>query len=260
MTVAEPSTRNVQVDVREDVAYLALNRPPVNVLNIAMMRELTATIEEVGRTPSLRAIVLRGAGKAFSAGADIGEHQGETLKPLLDAFDGVIVAILESAVPVVSVVHGFAFGGGAELAVASDLVLIAEDAKIGVPEIKLAVFPPAAAVLLPRLIGTHRAFELILTGEPISGTEAARIGLANRAVPAAELDAALEKLLAPLRATSGATLRLARRAILDSVGKHAPTALEDLQRVQLEKLIPSADAQEGLAAFLEKRPPVWQHR
>ncbi|MBI4491956.1 MAG: enoyl-CoA hydratase/isomerase family protein [Chloroflexi bacterium] len=250
----------IRVEEREDVAYLTLNRPPLNVLTIAMMRGLVDVLDQVCRAPALRAVVLRGQGRAFSAGVDIGEHQGETLRPLLDAFHVLVLRLLHSPVPVVSVVHGVALGGGCELAAASDLVLIAEDARIGVPEIKLAVFPPAAAVLFPRLVGTHRALELILTGEPVSGAEAARIGLATRAVPAVELDAALESVLARLRATSAAALRLARRAIVESLDQNVAAALEHLERVQVEELIPSHDAQEGLRAFLEKRAPVWQHR
>jgi cyclohexa-1,5-dienecarbonyl-CoA hydratase len=260
MSVANPSTTFVRIEQRDDVSYLTLDRPPLNVLTIAMMRELSAAIEQAPRQASLRAVVLRGAGKAFSAGVDIGEHQGETLRPLLGAFHELILRLLSSSVPVVAAVHGVALGGGCELATAADLVLIAEDARIGVPEIKLGVYPPAAAVLFPRLIGTHRGLELILTGEPISGAEAAQIGLANRAVPAAELDAAVEALLARLRASSGAALRFARRAVIDSLDRGVGAALEHLERVQLEELIPSADAQEGLRAFLEKRPPVWQHR
>lgn len=250
----------MRLEVRDDVAYLTLDRPPLNVLTIAMMRELSNLLAEVACEPTTRAIVLRGAGRAFSAGVDISEHQGDTLVPLLETFDSLIVNLLRSPVPVISVVHGFAFGGGCEVATASDIVLIAEDAKIGVPEIKLGVFPPAAAILFPRLIGTHRAMELILTGEPVSGAEAARIGLANKAVPASDLETALESLLAPLRAVSGAALRHARKAVLNSLGFDPDEALRALQRVQLQELIPSPDAQEGLQAFREKRQPVWSHR
>ncbi|MDR7539992.1 MAG: enoyl-CoA hydratase/isomerase family protein [Armatimonadota bacterium] len=260
-TVTRPETRFIKQQERDDVLYVTLDRPPLNVLTISMMSELIGVFDQVAaRQDSLRAVVLRGAGKAYSAGVDISEHQGETLRPLLDSFHRLMLRVLASPVPVISVVHGYAFGGGCELATVSDMVLIAEDAKIGVPEIKLAVFPPAAAVLFPRLIGTHRALELILTGEPISGAEAARIGLANRAVPAAELDAALEALLARLRATSAAALRLARRAVLDTLDRSTEEALHYLEQVQVEQLIPSHDAQEGLRAFLEKRAPVWQHR
>jgi cyclohexa-1,5-dienecarbonyl-CoA hydratase len=258
MTLLQAET--VRIQSRDDVAYLTLDRPPLNVLTIAMMHEVRSALETVAREPGLRAIVLRGAGRAFSAGVDVGEHQPPTLRALLVAFDELILQVAQSTVPVVAAVHGLALGGGFELAMAADLVLVADDARLGVPEIKLGVFPPAAAVLLPRLIGVHRALELILTGEPIGGTQAARIGLANRAVPAAELDEALEELLTRLRGFSAMALRLARRAVVSSQGLELRAALEALQRTQLEELIPSHDAQEGLRAFLEKRPPRWQHR
>jgi cyclohexa-1,5-dienecarbonyl-CoA hydratase len=259
MTLVD-APQTVRSELRDDVAYLSLDRPPLNVLTIAMMRDLSGALEAVIREQRLRAIVLRGAGRAFSAGVDIGEHQPASLRDLLETFDNLIVRVARSPVLVVAAVHGLALGGGFELAIAADLLVVSEDARLGVPEIKLGVFPPAAAVLLPRLIGAHRALELILTGEPISGGDAARIGLANRAVPAAKLDDAVEDLLRPLRAASGLALRLARRAVVTSEGAELGSALKVLQRIQLEELIPSHDAQEGLRAFLEKRTAQWEHR
>jgi cyclohexa-1,5-dienecarbonyl-CoA hydratase len=256
----ETAAQTVRIHVLDDVGYLTLDRPPLNVLTIAMMRELSAALEAVASQPRLRAIVLRGAGRAFSAGVDVGEHQPATVRELLAAFDDLIVRLWYSHVPVAVAVQGLALGGGFELALAADLLLVAKDARLGVPEIKLGVFPPAAAVLLPRLIGVHRAMELILTGEPITGAEAARIGLANRAVPAAQLDGAVEELLKPLHGASAVALRLARKAVVSSQGLELSTALQALKQVQLEELIPSHDAQEGLSAFLDKRAPVWEHR
>jgi cyclohexa-1,5-dienecarbonyl-CoA hydratase len=250
----------VRIELRDDVAYLTLDRPPLNVLTISMMHDLSLALETVTREPRLRAVALRGAGRAFSAGVDVGEHQPTTLRDLLDTFDELIVRVTRSPVPVVAAVHGLALGGGFELAIAADLLVAAEDARLGIPEIKLGMFPPAAAVLLPRLVGTHRALELILTGEAMSGAAAEGIGLVNRAVPAATLDDALEDFLRPLRGASAVALRLARRAVVSSQGLELDRALQALQRIQLDELIPSHDAQEGLLAFLEKRPPVWEHR
>jgi cyclohexa-1,5-dienecarbonyl-CoA hydratase len=259
MDQPQMATRTVLAEERDGVLYLTIDRPPLNVLTIAMMVELAACLAHAAERPALRAVVLRGSGKAFSAGVDIGEHQGETLRPLLAAFHGLILQLLRSPLPIVAVVHGPALGGGCELATTADIVLIADDARIGVPEIKLGVYPPAAAVLFPRLIGTHRALEMILTGEVICGAEAARIGLANHAVPVADLDAALEALLDRLRASSAAALRFARRAVIDSLDRTVVDALAHLEHDQLAELIPSHDAQEGLRAFLEKRTPTWAH-
>ena len=260
MAVAEVEARLVRAEIRDDVAYLTLDRPPLNVLSIAMMRQLIAALDQAASQPSLRAVALFGAGKTFCVGADIGEHQGATLRPLLDAFHEVVLRLFQCPVPVVAGVHGHALGGGCELAIAADIVVITEDATIGVPEISLGVLPPAASVLLPRLIGAHRALELILGGEPVSGAEAVRLGLANRAVPPEELEAAVELVLNRFRALSGAALRRARRAVIQSMSLPVETALERLEELQLEEIIPSPDAQEGLSAFLEKRTPVWRHK
>ena len=259
MAIAEVETHLIRVDIRDDVAYLTLDRPPLNVLSIAMMSQLVAAFDTATSKPSLRAIVLRGAGKTFCVGADIGEHQGETLRPLLDAFHTLILRLLQCPVPVVVGVHGYALGGGCELATAADIVVITEEALIGVPEITLGVLPPAAAVLFPRLIGAHRAFELILGGEPVSGVEAVRLGLANRAVPAEDLDEAVELVVGRFRTLSGAALRRARRAVIQSMDLPVEAALQHLEQLQLSEIIPSPDAQEGLRAFTEKRTPIWRH-
>ncbi len=260
MNMALATGSLVQVSEREGIAYLTLNRPPLNILNIAMMRELIDALDAVISEPSLRAVVLRGEGKGFSAGADITEQQGETIEPLLETFDSLILRLLQSPVPVVACVHGLALGGGFEILLCADIVVAAEDARLGAPEIKLGVFPPAAAVLLPRLVGMHRAMEMILVGELFSGLEAERLGLVNRAVPGEQLDQALELLLDKLRGLSGAALRRARRAIVESTMEPVEVALRKLQRIEIEELLPSADAQEGFRAFLEKRPPIWRHQ
>ncbi|MDE3077277.1 MAG: enoyl-CoA hydratase/isomerase family protein, partial [Chloroflexota bacterium] len=119
---------------------------------------------------------------------------------------------------------------------------------------------PAAAVLLPRLVGRHRTMQLILTGKAISGVEAERIGLVNQAVPAGELDAAVEEIVGKLRSLSALSLRLARQAVLDTLDLPAEDGLRRLERFQIDELVPSYDAQEGLNAFIEKRPPEWRHR
>jgi cyclohexa-1,5-dienecarbonyl-CoA hydratase len=253
------AARTIELEVRDRVAYLKLDRPPLNVLSIAMMRELIQTLEQAAAAPDRAAVVLRGSARAFSVGVDIGEHRPETLNDLLETFDRLIVGVANCAVPVIGVVDGLALGGGFELAIAADLLVVADEARLGVPEIKLGVFPPAACVLLPRRIGWGMACELILRGETVSGTQAAQLGLANRSVPGAEVDAAVEALVAPLRHSSGLALRLTRRALQLSQPVNLAAALRTLQHVQLQELIPSADAQEGLHAFLEKRPPVWTH-
>src|SRR5690348_10990604 len=180
-----------QVRVRRDggVAWTTLDRPPPNVRTMALMDELDEVLAELEGDRSLRLIVLEGAGKVFSAGVDIGEHMGEQIGPMLDAFTRVAARLIDGDTPIMSVVQGAALGGACELVALCDLAIVADDARIGVPEIGLAVVPPVAAAFFPDAIGHQRAAALVLTGEPISGAEAAAWGLVWRSVPAAELQA-----------------------------------------------------------------------
>ena len=250
-----------QVRVRRDggVAWATLDRPPLNVLNMALMDELDETLAELESDTSLRLIVLEGAGKVFSAGVDIGEHMGDQIGPMLDAFTRVATRLIDGDVPVMSVVQGAALGGACELVALCDLAIVADDARIGVPEIGLAVVPPVGAAFFPGAIGHQRAAALVLTGEPISGTEAAAWGLVWRSVPVAELHAEVARVVAGFQAKSASALRLARRSLRVSTTELLG-AIDRANGLSVEDLPESADAQEGLRAFLEKRPPRWVHR
>lgn len=250
----------VHLEISRQVAYLRLNRPPLNVLSIAVLEEFQAALQKAERQTDLVALVVRGEGKAFSAGADVGEHRGEQLPLLLKAFHGAILGLLRFPAPTVAVAHGAALGGGLELLIACDMAIADETARLGVPEIKLGVFPPVATLLLPPRIGWNRAAEMVLCGEPLNGVGAERIGLINRAVPSDQLETALEELLEGLRQKSAASLRLARRAMWTCLGESPEAALTRLEHLQLQELPRLADAEEGLRAFLEKRTPVWSHR
>jgi cyclohexa-1,5-dienecarbonyl-CoA hydratase len=250
-----------QVRVRRDggVAWTTLDRPPLNVLNMALMDELDEVLAELEGDRSLRLIVLEGAGKVFSAGVDIGEHMGDQIGPMLDAFTRVAARLIDGDIPIMSVVQGAALGGACELVALCDLAIVADDARIGVPEIGLAVVPPVAAAFFPGAIGHQRAAALVLTGEPISGAEAAAWGLVWRSVPAAQLEAEVVRVAAGFQAKSASALRLARRSLRVST-EELLGAIDRANGLSVEDLPESADAQEGLRAFLEKRPPRWVHR
>ena len=250
-----------EVHVRQEngVAWITIDHPPVNVLTMALLGKLERALATLEADPTLRLIVLEGAGRSFSAGVDIGEHMGDAIGPMLDAFTKVAVRLIEGEVPVMAVVRGAALGGACELVALCDLAIVADDARIGVPEITLAVVPPVAAALFPAIVGRQRAAALVLTGEPISGQEAATWGLVWRSVPADQLRAEAERVAAGFSAKSAAGLRLARRSL--RVGADAFTgAIERANALSVEMLPASPDAQEGLRAFLEKRPPRWVHR
>src|SRR3954464_12436190 len=207
--------QNIKFQIENRVARITFARPPLNVLNIQMMREIGAALDDCADRRDLAAILFDAAPgtKAFSAGVAIEEHVAETVFKMLDSFHSIFRALHQISKPVVAVVDGPALGGGCELVAACDIVICSERARFGQPEIKLGVFPPVAAILLPRIIGDKRARELILTGELIDPAEALRLGLVNAVVTHAELEQKTQAVLVKLRELSASALEAARRAI-----------------------------------------------
>ncbi len=251
---------SVRVEIGDGIATVTLDRPPLNVLAIALLDELELAVRDLQGDPGLRLIVIRGAGRVFSAGVDVGEHLGASLELMLDAFDGVVRAIVESEIPLLAVVHGAALGGACELVALCDLAIAADDAKLGMPEITLGVTPPVGAAVFPSLVGRQRAHALVLTGELISGAQAADWGLIWRAAPAARLEEDARTVIESFRGRSAASLRLAKRTLALAAGPHLRAAISAADAEQRRSLPGLADADEGLRAFLEKRPPRWMHR
>lgn len=242
--------------VAEGEGQLTLKRPPLNVLNIAMLRELEAVLETAAGDTTLRVLVLRAEGKIFSAGVDVADHTADKVGEMIPLFDRVCVALAEFPSPTLAVVHGHALGGGCELALCCDLVVAADSANLAQPEIKLATIAPVAALHLPTQVGYRRAAELLFTGETVTAVEAARIGLINRAVPANELDQVVDQYVTKISSLSAAALRLAKRALRLDGWRSLPV----VEKLYLEELMITADAAEGVAAFIEKRAPVWRHQ
>ncbi|MBU6423997.1 MAG: enoyl-CoA hydratase/isomerase family protein, partial [Chloroflexi bacterium] len=192
----------LRVAVEDGIARLTLDRPPVNVLDMALLHALADAIDDVAAQRDLRLIVLSGNGKSFSGGVSVAEHLGKDLQPMLEAFSRASARLLASEVPTLAVAHGAVLGGACELVALCDIGIVADDAVVGVPEIRLGVVPPVAAAYFPRLIGQQRAAALILTGDTISGAEAARIGLFGRSVPREQLEAEAEKIVERFRGLS----------------------------------------------------------
>ncbi|MGH9443739.1 MAG: enoyl-CoA hydratase/isomerase family protein [Thermoanaerobaculia bacterium] len=170
------------------VAVLEPGRPPANVLDLATLGSLERAVRSLSGAET-RALVVTGR-PHFSAGVDVADHVPEKVDEMLAAIHGLLAALLEAPFPTVASIRGACFGGGAEIALACDVVFAADDARIGFPEIGLACFPPAAVLLLPGVVGSARACEIVLSGNPLSGRDAAAAGLASRAVPERELDSA----------------------------------------------------------------------
>lgn len=221
---------------------------------------LAEAIEAAEGVPENRLIVLRGEGRAFSAGVDVGEHLGDLLAPMLGAFERAALAMVRSELPTLVVAHGAALGGGCELVALADLSIAAEDARLGCPEIGLGCVPPVAIAAFPRLVGAQRAAELVLTGAVLSGAEAARIGLVTKALPADRLDAAVEETVARFSSLSASAIRLARRTARAVDGGALERAIREATALSVRGLPAMRDATEGLRAFLEKRAPVFTHR
>jgi cyclohexa-1,5-dienecarbonyl-CoA hydratase len=242
------------------VARITLDRPPLNVLTTAMMRDLARALEQASRSEVVRVIRLDAVGKVFCAGVDVGEHRGDALRPMMEALFELFATFERVPQPVVAVVGGAALGGGCEVVLAADLCLASDRASFGQPEIRLGVFAPPASVILPRIVGERRALSLLLTGEAIPAAEAESIGLVNRVFPHESFEAECERWIERLLAMSGSALRLAKRAVGAARGRSPRDAHAVVQELYLDELMRTSDAEEGLAAFLEKRAPAFRHR
>jgi cyclohexa-1,5-dienecarbonyl-CoA hydratase len=248
----------ISIDLQPPVARIFLCNPPVNVIDIAMIEELGAGLKEIDRIPEISVVILASKLKDFSAGVDVGAHTPGKVREMLEGFHGVIHALVNTGKVSIASVQGNCLGGGAELAAVCDLAYTSESAVWGFPEIKLGCYPPVAATILSALVGQKHASDLILTGRSISGREAARLGLANRASPEAELAAAVQEAVECLVRLSPASLGLAKRAIYVWDAMHFDKGLARAERIYLDELMKTEDAGEGITAFLEKRDPVWK--
>jgi cyclohexa-1,5-dienecarbonyl-CoA hydratase len=250
----------LKVRVEGDVGHLTLDRPDHNLLNERMLSELAVGINSLGDRNNIKLIILDSAAKAFCGGIEIGEYTQRRVFQLLDAFHGAFSAMLDTSKPLLVVVNGPAFGGGAELAALGDLVIATPKAKFAQPEIKLGVFPPLAAAILPCLLGPKQALELVLTGETMSAERARELGLVNWLVPEDGLQKKVDEVTAKVTAQSAPVLTMAKKAIMGSLGLPLRDGVRGSMKVFLNELAELEDSQEGLRALVEKRAPKWKNR
>ena len=249
----------IHVHAEGTTAWVTLDRPPLNILDISMMRELGRALRAL--LPRCDFLVFQGAGpKGFSAGAEVRDHTPDRVREMLGSFHDIFRQLARSDCISVAAVHGHCLGGGMELATFCDFVVATESARFGQPEIKLGCFPPVAMVTLPRLVGQRAALDLILTGRIIWAPEAHRLSLVTRVVADDALAQATDALLGELRALSPAVLRMSRQTLRQRDAQEFERSLEEVERVYLNKLMKTEDAQEGIRAFLEKRAPAWKGR
>ncbi len=249
----------VRFEQSDGVGVLRLNRPPLNVINIAMMKELQEAIDQAAASPDLGVLQLRAEGKLFSAGVDVLDHTADRVEDMIGLFDQLCVSLAEFPVPTIAVVHGHALGGGCELVICCDMAWMAEGATIGQPEIKLSAIAPIAALRLPAVVGPRWAALMLFTGEAVDAVTAESIGLINAAVPSEELEGAVAEVTSQLTSLSAAATRLNKKSYLVGLRDWQATRRET-EEIYLKELMALEDAQEGLDAFMEKREPVWRNR
>jgi cyclohexa-1,5-dienecarbonyl-CoA hydratase len=253
------SYEHIGLEIRDRVAFITLRREPLNVLNIAMMKEINQALDSLSGQ-DFKVLLVKAEGKAFSAGVDVGEHLGDQVHEMIEVFHGMFRRMDALGVVTVASVQGAALGGGCEVMAYCDLVVASEKAKIGQPEIQVGVFPPVAALVFPRQMGYKKALELIVTGDTIGAAEAQSLGLVNQVVPPEELAEATDKLVGKLLGLSGLVLKLTKKAVVGGLLDDTDQGLGVIEKVYLEELMQTHDAEEGLKAFLDKRKPEWQEK
>ncbi len=259
MTEQKSSTRSsAGTRVEAGVGYLTLDNPPVNVLTIPVMEEAVAALRSLESDPGVKVIAFEAAGtKMFSAGVDVADHTPEKMDHMLRIFNELCMGLYRSPKPTVALVRRTALGGGCELAAFCDLIVASEKAKFGQPEIKVGVYPVLGAALFAQMVGPKAAAEILLTGGNYTAAEARAIGLVNQVFEDERFDEQCGAYLAALTANSGLVLSLTKKAMLASAGKDPEAALAAAEEIYVKELMTSRDANEGLAAFIEKRPPTW---
>lgn len=246
---------------KDRVLWITWDRPPLNVLDIALLRELDRLLSDCAADSTVDLVLLQGAGqRAFSAGVDIKDHTADKVPEMLEVVHGVIKKLLALPQVTIALVRGVCLGGGCEVASSCDFIVASEQSSFATPEILVGCYPPVALARFSRLIGYHRAAEMILTGRRFSAREAQAMGLINRVFADYELDSGVQTLLDELLGKSGAVLRLTVQGLRELSLGGFNEALKRSEEIYCRQLLKTDDVEEGVKAFLEKRPAKWTHR
>jgi enoyl-CoA hydratase/carnithine racemase len=253
--------RNLLVTGDGSAARIVLSRPEKrNALSLALMEEMIAALREVSAQRDTRAIVIEGAGPAFSAGHDLSEMIGrdrDFLAQLFDRCSVMMETLHQVPQPVIAKVHGIATAAGCQLVAACDLAVAAEGTRFATPGVKIGLFCSTPMVPVSRAVGRKRAMQMLLTGEPIDAETALDWGLVNRVVPHEELEPAVLELVQAIARSSAYTVATGKQAFYSQIDRAEGDAYEHCEQVMTDNAL-AHDAQEGMTAFLEKRAPVWR--
>jgi len=251
----------VRVAPQDDPAFwrVTFGTARGNIIDASTMAALAAVFADARATPGLKAICLEGAGEDFSFGASVQEHMPEHVTAMLAGLRQLVLGILDSHVITIAAVRGQCLGGGLELAAVCHRIVASPDAKFGQPEIALGVFPPIASIVLPERVGRAHGEDLCLTGRIVTATEARAMGLVDEIATGHPAEAALAWARTHCSSRSASSLRFAVRALRTNVTARIRKELPELEALYVRELMATHDANEGLRAFLEKRPPVWKH-
>jgi cyclohexa-1,5-dienecarbonyl-CoA hydratase len=258
MTSAVSPDHRLTTKCEGALARITFTHPPLNVFDFELMDEMAQALESLRQRPKISAVVIGGSDRAFSAGVDVAVHTPELVPAMFQKFHGLILALVKFPKITIAEVRGACLGGGAELAMVSDMCFTTPDAKWGFPEITLGCYPPVACTALAALVGQKRAADLIFTGRIFSGSEAAEWGLANEAVAEGELQRAIQRKLDHLFNLSPAALAHAKKAFYAWDSIHLDKGLARAEKIYIEELMQTEDAKEGIQAWMEKRKAEWK--
>ena len=251
--------KTIIVEEKDLIGRITFNKPPLNILNIEMMKEINQALQSFKKR-NLKVIIIKANGKAFSAGVDVSDHTKEKVNEMIKVFHNIFTNLHNINAPIVALVNGAALGGGCEIATFCDIVIASEKSKFGQPEIMVGVFPPVAAAIFPKLMLSKKALEIMLTGETLSVNKAKELGLVNHILPVENFETDAEKIINEKIANNSAiVLQLTKRAFIEGATKNYSEAIKNIENIYLNDLMKTYDANEGLSAFLEKRKPVWKN-
>ena len=259
--MTQQSDSNILFEIQEDKAFLTINRPPVNILDMATMKDMNDALVSLKSNMDVKVLVLTSMGdKAFSAGVDVADHTEDKVEQMLGTFHDIFRNLQNIDAVTVAACKGLTLGGGCEVAIFCDLIFAADNLKIGQPEIKLSVIPPVALLVLPRLIGLKHAAELLLTGKIIKAEKAEKIGLVNKVVPLETFDTELDLFIQPFSEMSLVGIKYSKKGLALGLETNFLDGLERIEKLYMDSLMSTEDANEGIRAFMEKRAPHWKNR